>query len=100
MIKHIVPWKLKDHVEGRSKAESAAMLKRELESMVGRIPGLRSCEVGINFNPGQDAFDLSLYSEFATKQDLEAYQVHPEHQRVIALLRPRRDERIVVDYEV
>ena len=100
MIKHIVVLKLKDHAEGRSKAENAVLLKRELESLTLTIKEIRKLEVGINFNTVQDAFDLGLVSEFANKNDLEVYQNHPEHQRVAGLLRRLRESRVVVDYEM
>jgi hypothetical protein len=100
MIKHIVVWKLKEEAEGRPKVDNSIMLKRELELMSKRIKEIQKLEVGINFNSGQDAYDLSLYSEFASRQDLEAYQNHPEHLRVVALLRKVRDARVVVDYEI
>ena len=99
MIKHIVLWKLKEEAEGRSKLENALLLKGELESMTGQIKEIRKLEVGINFNTGEDAYDLALFSEFATKQDLEIYQNHSEHQRVVAILRRLRDTRAVVDFE-
>jgi len=99
MIKHIVVWKLKERAEEKSKAENARLLKRELESLVGKIPAIRKFEVGINFNPTPDAYDMSVVSEFATKEDLDGYLNHPEHQRVAGLLKRLRDTRIVVDYE-
>lgn len=100
MIKHIILLKLKDSAEGKTKAENATMLKRELESLASKIKEIRKLEVGINFNTGQDAYDLGLMSEFANKNYLDAYQNHPEHQRVAAILRRLRDYRIVVDYEL
>jgi hypothetical protein len=100
MIKHIVLWKLKENVEGKLKADNARMLKRELESLPGKIKEIRTFEVGINFSTEQDAYDLSLIAEFANKNDLETYLNHPEHQRVVTILRRLRDSRIVVDYEV
>lgn len=75
------------------------MLKRELESLVSKIQVIRKFEVGINFNPAQDAHDLALVSEFASKADLEAYQNHPAHQRVAEILKRLRETKIVVDYE-
>jgi len=98
MIKHIVAWKLKEHAEGRSRMENALLLKRELESMTAKIKEIRSLEVGMNFNDGQDAYDLVLVTEFTRKEDLEIYQNHPEHQRVVAILRRLRESRVVVDY--
>lgn len=99
MIKHVVVWKLKDHAEGKSKADNARYLKVELESLVSKIPMIRKFEVGINDNPASDAYDMALVSEFATKEDLVSYQNHPAHQRFAAILSRLRETKIVVDYE-
>lgn len=99
MIKHIILLKLKESAEGKPKSDNVLFLKRELESLASKIKEIRKLEVGINFNTGQDAYDLALISEFATREDLDTYQIHPEHQRVIAIIRRFRETRIVVDYE-
>lgn len=99
MVKHIVLWKLKDHAEGKTKAENAQQLKREFESLASTIPVIRKLEVGINVIPGPEAYDLALVSEFATRTDVEIYQKHPDHQRIVGILRQVRDTRVVVDYE-
>ncbi len=100
MIKHIILLKLKEEAFGKSKAENAEMLKREFEGMPAKIKEIRKLEVGINFNPSGDAFDLSLIAEFANRKDLDIYQNHPEHMRIVAIVRQCRDRRIVVDYEM
>ncbi len=100
MIKHIIVLKLKEEALGKSKAENAEMLKREFEGMPARIKEIRKLEVGINFNPSEDAYDLSLIAEFANRKDLDIYQNHAEHRRVIGIVRQCRDQRIVVDYEM
>ncbi len=99
MIKHIVVWKLKDQANGTSKAENAATLKRELESLKHKIKEIRKLEVGINVAEGPDAYDLALYGEFADKHDLETYIKHPDHVKVAELVGSVRQTRIVVDYE-
>jgi hypothetical protein len=100
MIKHIVVWKLKEYAAGKSKPENALMLKNELEQLPSKISQIRSFEIGIGTGRGPDMYDLALVSEFANRQDLEAYQNHAEHQRVADILRSVRDSRIVVDYEL
>ena len=100
MIKHLVLWKVKDSVEGRSKVEAALLLKEALEGLRGRVKEIQFLEAGINFNPADSACDLSLYSEFKTRQDLEGYQSHPEHLKVVELVKKFTVERRVSDYEV
>ena len=99
MIKHIVLWKLKDPLEGKAKRETAGKLKAALEGLVGKVPSIHSLEVGINFNPADTASDVSLYSEFKTGADLDAYQKHPEHLKVAEFVKQATAERRVSDYE-
>jgi hypothetical protein len=100
VIKHIVLWKLKDSFEGMSKKETAARLKAALENLRGKIKEIQLLEVGIDFNGADTASDISLYSEFKTRQDLETYQKHPEHLKVAELVKQITVERRVSDYEV
>ena len=99
MIKHIVLWKLKDSVDGHSKKELASQLKSALEGLHGKIAEIQVLEVGINYNPADTASDVSLYSEFKSQADLDAYQKHPEHLKVVELVKKVTMERRVSDYE-
>ncbi len=100
MIKHIVVWKLKDLAEGKTKAENLILLKQELESLSEKIQEVKHLEVGINFNPSAAAFDIALYSEFESKETLEKYLNHPEHQKIVELVGKLKEDRFVVDYEI
>ena len=99
MIKHIVAWKLKDSAQGTSKAENATRIKRELEELRHKLPFALKIEVGINFNASAAAYDVVLYSEFASREDLECYQNAPEHLALAEFIGTVREERVVVDYE-
>ena len=103
MIKHIVIWKLKETAEGKSKQENALKLKKELESLNGKIPGLIRLEVGIHIKDSksnEDDSDVILYSEFNDMQSLEDYYPHPEHIKIIPFAKAIRQERRVINYEV
>jgi hypothetical protein len=100
MVKHIVFWKLHERADGRDRAANAQLVKQRLEALAGRIPGLLKVEVGFDFVRGETSCDLALYSELESRQALDAYQVHPEHQAVIPLIRALASERRSVDYEV
>lgn len=100
MVKHIVFWKLKESAEGRDKAANARLIRERLEALGGRIPGLLKIEVGFDFLHGDTSSDVALYSELESREALDAYQVHPEHQAVIPLIRALTSERRSVDYEV
>ena len=97
MVKHIVVWRVMDTPE--SKLANAQQIKRLLEGMRGRIPGLLQLEVGINFVEDPLASDCVLYSAFADRAALLAYQTHPVHEAVKAAIRELSVERRVVDYD-
>ncbi len=75
-----------------------AKIHSKLENLESKIDVLKSMEVGINFNEGDRAFDLSLYSTFETEEDLQAYAVHEEHLKVVGLIKEVTTESKVVDY--
>ncbi len=73
-------------------------IKKELEALRGVVPELKYIEIGINGN-SNEKYDLSLISEFESWEDLKAYVVHPEHQKVSELIRQSLEQRACVDYE-
>ena len=61
---------------------------------------IKHLEVGINAEASPHTADVALYSEFASWDDLAAYQKHPEHLKVADFVQEIRLERHVVDYEI
>lgn len=98
MIKHVVMWKLKEFAEGACKKENAEKIKAMLEGLVGKIEQIKSCEVGVNVNDSDMAYDAVLISVFADEKALNEYQVHPEHMKVREFVSKVREARTVVDY--
>jgi hypothetical protein len=56
--------------------------------------------VGINCIPGDAAYDVAIYAEFADEKDLAIYAKHPEHVKVAEFVGNVRESRVVVDYTV
>jgi hypothetical protein len=83
-----------------NKDENIEKVKNELNCLVDKIDELKSIEVGVNFAKEDRAFDLSLYSKFDSKEDLNAYAIHPEHLKVVKLIKSVVLESKVVDYLV
>jgi len=98
MVRHIVLWRLKESANGRTKAENAAEIKRLLEDLNGKIPGMILLEVGFDFSRTDESSDIVLYSEFESRAALDAYQVHPLHEAVKPFVAAARSERRLVDY--
>lgn len=100
MIKHIVMWTLKPEAEGGTAAENAQKMKTMLEGLNGVIPTLSHLEVSTDIVAASPEADVCLYSEFATREDLDAYQVHPEHQKCVAFIKSIVSSRHVLDFEI
>ena len=99
MIKHIVMWKLKDFAEGADRAANAVHMKQKLDSCANVVPGIRKFEVALA-QPGLEAtYDVVLYSEFDSKEALEAYANHPTHHAIKPFIGAVRSERQCMDYE-
>jgi hypothetical protein len=96
MLKHVVVWKIKDPAR---RTEHAAVVKRALESVRGRIPGLLAIEAGLDIGADAGAADVALYAEFADRAALAAYQSHPLHVDVKALVGPLVTGRVAADRE-
>lgn len=70
-----------------------------LRSLEGNVPSLQAIEVGVNWLDDPQADDVVLISRFASRDDLEAYRVHPFHRDVAGRLAKMASTRTVVDFD-
>lgn len=98
MVGHIVMWKLKETAEGRTAAENAYIMKEMLEGLPVHITQLRTLHVSTDVFAATQETDVVLYTEFDSAEDLQAYQIHPEHKKCVAFVSAVVAERRVVDY--
>ncbi|GBF72890.1 stress responsive protein [Paenibacillus sp. 598K] len=94
MITHIVLFKLKDR-----SPESVQATADVLRAMEGQIEQLRKLEVGVDVLHTERSYDIALTTVFDSLDDLQAYQVHPVHQKVIEHMSQVRESAASVDYE-
>ena len=99
MIRHIVMWKLKDEALGLQKPALAVELKKRLEALPSRVPGILALEVGLNVVEGETSRDVVLVSTFDSLATLKAYNEHPAHQEVVAFVKQVVEERRAVDFQ-
>ncbi len=97
MITHIVFWKLMEDEQHDSKA-NAARIKRELEALVGVVPGLLSAQVGLAMDPAGE-YNLCLLSTFENAASLKAYRTNPEHVKVSDFVHTAISARTAIDFE-
>ena len=94
MLKHIVMWKFKENEHG-----NMLIFRDRLLSLKGKIPQIRSMEVGININPSERSYDAVLIAEFDSLDDLNAYSTNPLHVEVSEFCKTIRTASASVDYE-
>lgn len=94
MLTHIVLFKLKDR-----SPESVQATVNVLRAMEGKVEQLISIEVGTDVVHSERSYDIALVTKFASLADMQAYQVHPEHKKVIEHMSVVREAQAVVDYE-
>ena len=100
MIKHIVLFKLKEFENEDQKAVVRNKIKNALLALRDKIDELKYIEVGNHYQLNSGAYDLCLITHFDSFAGLEAYQAHPDHIKVVDMLRPNLVSRALVDYEV
>lgn len=91
---HVVMMRLKENT-----AENANRIMGELKALEDRIPQIRRLDVGHNVVPSDRAYDIGLTVVFDSLEDMQAYQVHPDHQYVLTeVIRPLISGSAAVDY--
>ena len=98
MIRHIVSWRLAAE-DAAQRADDARGVKQRLEALRGAVAAER-IEVGIDLGDTDGNWHVVLVSDFATRDDLAAYQAHPLHLEAAGFIRSVVDARSCVDYEV
>jgi len=98
MFNHIVLFKLKDFQNDQLKAESRDQICNALLGLKEKITELKYLETGSNYELNGSSFDISLITRFDSQSDFLTYRDHPEHLKVVALVRANTVDRAVVDY--
>lgn len=98
MVKHIILWKLDEKLSESEKEQVKTNAKRELEALVGLVPGLLSMNIEIGRLETSNA-DIMLESSFDSLEALKGYKDHPEHVRVAnGYVRPYTVQRLCLDF--
>lgn len=96
MICHVVLIRLRDDVSD----EATARFLEQARRVLGPIPGVTHLRVGRSIRRAE-SHPCALVMEFSDREALEAYQVHPEHQRFLdEIIGPIVEDKVVLDYEV
>jgi Stress responsive A/B Barrel Domain len=98
-LRHIVSWKLTE-TDPEINRQQRRAIADALESLPPLIPEILRLEVASNVRESDSAHDVVLVADYADEAALDAYTVHPEHQKVAAFVRSLVSARTSVDYIV
>lgn len=96
MIAHIVLFKFND----KNKDENIKKAKEMLLALEDKIEVLEHIEVGVNFDDAERAMDMSIYTLFDTKENLQTYASHPAHLEVVEFIKSVTEYSKVCDYSI
>jgi len=95
MLTHIVLFKFKPET-------TEAEIQRLAEGLGGLphvIEDIREFRFGTDVLRTERSYDLGLVSSFDDRDALQRYQVHPEHQKVVAQVKAIASSVVAVDFE-
>lgn len=93
MVKHVYLYKLKPGV-------SADDVRRELMTLREHVPEIADMEVGVNFKPAENAFDLVELCTFQSREDFLAFGANQYHERIRQYMKSVQQDGVKADYEI
>ena len=93
MIKHVYLYKLKQDV-------SAEAVIQKLMSLRQHIPQIAHMEVGLNFKPAENAYDLIESCEFSTMEDFHIFGADAYHEEIRQYMKTVVEHGVKIDYEM
>lgn len=94
MLIHIVCWKYRPDVSGEEREGH----RKRLAALADLIPSVRRLDVGADVLSLERSFDTGLIAEFDSREGLDEYDAHPEHQAVVAIGRALAEKVVSVDF--
>jgi hypothetical protein len=99
MIRHIVTWKL-IALDEAAKAQAFDRLAVGFGALPHVIPEIKTLHLGRDVDETAGNWDIALIVDFADTAGLDAYQVHPEHEKMKALTKSLTGDRASIDFEL
>lgn len=97
MVKHVILWKLNKELSEEEKKQVKNDMKKNLEALVGVVPGLVSLKIYTEALDSSNA-DVMLDSVLLDEEKLLGYQKHPQHVAVAnTYVRPFAEVRLCLD---
>lgn len=93
MIKHVYLFKLKPGVDAKEVAARLMTLR-------DHVPQMAHMEVGFNFKPADNAYDLIESCEFHTMEDFRIFGANAYHEEIRQYMKTVAEHGVKIDYEM
>lgn len=91
MIRHVYLYKLKPGVSHQEVAQ-------HLLSLRDHIPQIADMEVGFNFKPAENPYDLIESCAFSTLEDFRTFGADPYHEEIRQYMKTAMECGVKIDY--
>jgi hypothetical protein len=95
MITHVVLFKFK----AETTEDEIQQLVEGLGGLPQAIEDIREFRFGTDVIHSERSYDLGLVSSFEDLDALQRYQIHPEHQKVVAQVKAITSGVVAVDFD-
>lgn len=95
MLQHYVFIKYQDHTP----ADHIDAFVEKMQALKKRIDDIKTLHIGRDELKETRSWDLILDMQFASIEDLRRYQVHPEHQAIMAFNDPHVADVGAIDFD-
>lgn len=99
MVKHVVLWKLDASYSEKEKEMILQEFRSRILALENYITELVHLAVYLRDKSTPESnYDIMLESVFNKVEDLETYQNHPEHQKVVRYVKSLHVQRAAIDF--
>jgi len=95
MLQHYVFIKYQDNTS----ADHIDAFVEKMQALKGRINEIKTLHIGRDELKEARSWDLILDMQFASIEDLRRYQIHPEHQAIMAFNDPHVADVGAIDFD-
>ncbi|MDA8371739.1 MAG: Dabb family protein [Nocardiopsaceae bacterium] len=95
-LRHIALFRWIDGV----RPEQVATVREGLARLPSLIPELKAYTFGPDLEIGSGTYDFAVVADVADEQAFAAYRDHPEHQAVLATIKPLLADRAAVQFRI
>lgn len=100
MVRHVILWKLREDIPASEVKTIKDEIKKGLEGLVGKVPGLLEVSVNVDGRLDSSNADVMLDCLLESPEALKGYAKHPAHLAVAdGKVRPYTAVRTCLDYE-